>query len=97
MASTRSIDIVAASRVARRCISSLHAARKLYASAVRLGMPAARHTHLKTIKHDRFKGVYSRGAKYQAFGFHDGKKHCIGVYASKAKAAAAVAAYYKRG
>ena len=77
-------------------VKNLAAARKLYASAVRLGMPAARHAYLKTIKHDKFKGVYSRGGKYQAWGFHDSKKHYIGLYASKAKAAAAVAAYYER-
>ena len=53
-------------------------------------MPAACNVHLKSMKHIKLKGVHRCGSKYEAAVFYGSKKHYLGLYASKTKAAAAV-------
>ena len=70
---------------------SLLAAKKLYARAARSGTPGVRRVSLKAKSGQgaRMRGVYSFRDKYQAFLWRDGVRVYVGLYRTKAAAAAA--------
>ena len=81
------------SRYIGSCDSVL-AAKKLYARAVRSGTPGVRRVSLKAKSGQgaRMRGVYSFRDKYQAFLWRDGVRVYVGLYRTKAAAAAAIRA-----
>ena len=73
---------------------SLHAAKKLYARVARSGTRGLSRVSLnaKYGQGARMRGVYSFRDKYQAFLWRDGVRVYVGLYRTKAAAAAALRA-----
>ena len=73
---------------------SRRAAKTLYARAARSGTPGVRRVSLKAKSGQgaRMRGVYSFRDKHQAFLWRDGVRVYVGLYRTKAAAAAAIRA-----